>query len=484
MLLLSYMIACGAAPSAAGSEAADDTTRVDDPGHGELSATLPVDPPEPRPDGVVIIGAGAAGLAAAIDLPGAIVFEASSAVGGRAAYGTPHLLLVGTEEQAAEGVEDSVELALADWPAMTGEAPCDASRTFVEASDKVRDRLTELGVAFTLEEADLILGRQRLHYASEAGLGLVDALDAGSSEGIDLRLSTPVTGLLLDERGVVGVETADGTIEAGTVIIATGGFANRVDLVRSSVTWAAGTWGIGSDAFANGQALDWAVAYGLSTARLDAVGSNANVIGIAGADGLAIPTARPDAWVWVDSTGERFVNEEASWSLMLATAGDMHAPTWALSTHDLLMSGVEAEHQPFVEAGLTCESDWATLAEHIGVDPDGIEATLAAIDDVAAGRTIDAFGRTMLPDLRGATPCAFPWGRLASKSFGGLAVEATGEVTDGDGRVVPGLYAIGEAAGMAQPGMGGLDGFDGSLSAVIWSGWRTAEAINAAVAED
>ena len=66
---------------------------------------------------------------------------------------------------------------------------------------------------------------------------------------------------------------------------------------------------------------------------------------------------------------------------------------------------------------------------------------------------------------------------MASKNFGGLAVDADGRVLDAGGAVVPGLWAVGEAAGMAVPGMGGEWGFDGSLSAVIWSGWRTAAAI-------
>ena len=49
--------------------------------------------------------------------------------------------------------------------------------------------------------------------------------------------------------------------------------------------------------------------------------------------------------------------------------------------------------------------------------------------------------------------------------------------SDLSGAVVPGLWAVGEAAGMGVPGMGGPWGFDGSLSAVVWSGWRTAAAI-------
>jgi predicted oxidoreductase len=54
-----------------------------------------------------------------------------------------------------------------------------------------------------------------------------------------------------------------------------------------------------------------------------------------------------------------------------------------------------------------------------------------------------------------------------------------GQVLDGSGEVVEGLYAVGEAAGMYVPGFAGRSGIDGSLSAVVWSGWRTADVIEA-----
>ncbi|HNH46978.1 MAG TPA: FAD-binding protein, partial [Myxococcota bacterium] len=69
-------------------------------------------PPAP----VVIIGAGPAGLAAAMDLPDAVLIEAEARVGGRFLWAGGLMTLVGTEEQAAAGVQDSVANALAEWP--------------------------------------------------------------------------------------------------------------------------------------------------------------------------------------------------------------------------------------------------------------------------------------------------------------------------------------------------------------------------------
>ncbi len=449
---------------------------------GAASASIPGTPLPPRPEGTVIIGAGASGLAAAADLPGAIVLEASSAWGGRLAGGGHHVCLVGTEEQAEAGIDDSVEQALADWPLWTGEAATAATVAFLEQSGAVHDRLEELGMDLVLEDTDPMLGRHRLHVGADDGKDFAAALYDAAIEGVDLHLSTPATGLVLDARGVVGVETAEGVIEAGTVVIATGGFTNRVDLVRDGTAWPAGTWGVGSDAFANGEAIDWAGEYGFGTARLDAVGSNADVVGIAGADGLAIAPKYNWAWVWVDASGERFANEQLGWTLTLAAAAEEHGQVWAISTHQALLEAVAEENRDYVEAGLLCRDTWDELAGSIATDADGLAATVADVVDHVTHHSTDDFGRAQLPDLTGQ-PCAFPWGRLASKSFGGLAVDDSGAVLDNAGRVIPGLYAVGEAAGMGQPGLGGAFGFDGSLSAVIWSGWRTAAAIKAAAAD-
>lgn len=476
--LLLVACAVGGNPHAWPAAGSDDAP----PGGSEAvvaSVAWPADPLPPRPGGTVIVGAGASGLAAAMELPGSIVLEAASTWGGRSALGGHHVCLVGTEEQAEMGIDDSVALALDDWPWWTGEAATEATVAFLEASDGVRDRLEELGMDLYLEDPDPMLGRHRLHAPLPEAKGFAQALYDAAIDGIDLRLGTPATGLVLDERGVVGVETADGVLEAGTVVIAVGGFTNRVDLVRDGTAWPAGTWGVGTDAFATGQALDWAVQHGLGTARLDAVGSNADVVGIAGPDGLAIRPANNSVWIWVDGTGRRFTNEQQGWSLTLAAAAEEHGRVWAVTTHDAFLGAINPEDRDYAEAGLSCRDTWPELAAVLGVNARALVATVNDVVDHFSEFTPDAFGRTQLPNLVG-TPCAFPWGRLASKSFGGLAVNDHGAVLDGDGRPIPGLYAVGEAAGMGQPGLGGAFGFDGSLSAVIWSGWRTGAAIHAA----
>jgi predicted oxidoreductase len=58
-----------------------------------------------------------------------------------------------------------------------------------------------------------------------------------------------------------------------------------------------------------------------------------------------------------------------------------------------------------------------------------------------------------------------------------LAIDDEGGVLDAEGHHVNGLWAVGEAAGMLAPGVGGDSGWVGSLTAVVWSDWRVGHSI-------
>jgi len=73
---------------------------------------------------VIVVGSGVAGLSAAIEAAAAggrvVVLEAQDWVGGASVMSGAACCLVGTPLQEANGITDSVELALADWAATGG----------------------------------------------------------------------------------------------------------------------------------------------------------------------------------------------------------------------------------------------------------------------------------------------------------------------------------------------------------------------------
>jgi succinate dehydrogenase/fumarate reductase flavoprotein subunit len=441
--------------------------------------------PEQWSEVPIVIGAGPSGLTAAMDLGDALVLEAADVVGGRARYAGGFLFLVGTEEQAALGIEDGPALAEADWEALTGAPPTDATRAFLAATDGVRDRLVGMGLTFTLQRPSPASRALREHGPTTSGRGLVDALAANLPAGVEVRVSTPVRGLVFVDGAVAGVRTDDGWIGADTVVIASGGFMDRADLVQLHTGWSDGGWRMGTtygDVAADGSALDWAADAGLGTANLGAIGTYRDLLALPGADGTAIQLASSAGlpWVWVDTTGTRFIDESATWSVLLSGFVQARTNVWAVTTRESIEAAVsEADLPHLVEGdGWRCADDWEALGTDLGVDAAALVETMATVDTIRARTAFDALGRPSTSfSMRAGTPCAFRPGSVAAKNFGGLAVDDDGRVLDAAGAAVPGLWAVGEAAGMGVPGMGGAWGFDGSLSAVLWSGWRTAAAI-------
>lgn len=453
----------------------------------------PVGGTEPLGGPTVIIGAGAAGLAAASRIPGPVVLlESDSAVGGRASTSGGYLFLVDTPELADLDRLVTAADAVSDWPVLTGAPASDATRAYLADGAAIRDHLVELGVTLELGHEDPVIHRYLQHHVVGGGPVLVDALARALPPWVDLRLETTVTGLVFDGARVVGVETDDGIVPAGRVIIASGGFVNRSDLVARFTRAPAGSWGVGTDTGARGAAFGWAQRYGLGIADPGAIGWNANVLGVPGADGtpLRINYSGQPPWIWVDRNGDRYIDESAGWSLTLAAQLALHSGTWAITTWELLVNGTDISDFGALTfardsgVALRCADDIDDLAALIGLPAGVLDTTLSRVAGYQARTEVDPFGRpdSSFPAFHGA-PCAVRPGKLAAKNYGGIVTDLDGRVMDRDGRPVPGLWAIGEAAGMGAPGLGGRYGFDGSLGAVVWSGWRTGGVVAAEAAE-
>ncbi len=493
----SALIAALWLPALPACRAPDSPPGADDTGTGATgSADLPL-PGAAAP--VVIIGAGPAGLAAALDLPGSVVLEADAEVGGRFRWAGGLLLAVGTEEQAAAGISDSVDLAVAEWPELTGGAATDQTRRFLGDSDAVHDRLSALGVRWSVELApEAWWGTPRLHEPEGGGAAVIAALVAALPETAEVRLQTEALGLLVRGGRVAGVQTANGVIAARAVIIATGGFVGRSDWMEPIVAAAGygeGSWVGAIEGGASGFARDQADLHALDTDRLEDIGWYRRSIAAPGGDGHPIPLdPRAGAfWILVDDGGARFVDELQVGSVRTHGVIEAAGGGWAVVPRaildDTLPDGMVelASARPdlfrcgdAVAAGADNTESAAALAAALGIDPDGLLQTLADAEAYRLGAE-DPLGRPSMsfPDLTG-TLCAFRPGYEAAKNFGGLVVDADGAVPG-----IGGLWAVGEAAGMAAPGIGGAWGFDGSSGAVIWSGWRTAAALRSRLeAED
>ncbi|MWB78413.1 FAD-dependent oxidoreductase [Pseudooceanicola sp. 216_PA32_1] len=186
--------------------------------------------------------------------------------------------------------------------------------------------------------------------------------------------------------------------------------------------------------------------------------------------------------------GRRFTNESASYhdvgAAMAAAAPADRAPEmWLVCDHRTIRKyGLgHAKPAPVPLAGplrkgyIQRGRDLKELAEHCGIDPDGLERTVARFNEGARkgedpefGRGTTAFNRYLGdPDHR-PNPCVAPidrgpfyalrltLGELGT--FEGLKTSVTGEVLGQDDAPVPGLFAVGNdrasVMGGAYPGAG------------------------------
>jgi succinate dehydrogenase/fumarate reductase flavoprotein subunit len=482
------LLACRApSPGPDAEKVPGDSGEQGDSGEGGLEDSAA---PDAAP--VVIVGAGVAGLRCAAKVPGAVLVEADSLVGGRARWSGGAMHFVGVPEQEAMGIFDSPEAALEDWEALTGAPPEGRVADYLGGSAALRDELAAIGLSWSGLSPEPRTGVPRILEVSGGGIALVDALEAALPAETDLRLNTFAEGLIWEGGAVVGLRlrAEDGSTAdqpARAVVLASGGYAGSAAHLEG-LAWAE-RWEPADEGGA-GLNLDMAAAEGLATAALPAVGWYLRRLPVVSDSGDLVTVYQGSGapWIGVDSDGQRFADENQVWSVTMAGPWRQHPGAWALSSRERIYATTLPEDRAVIDAAieadleLRCAADAPALASALGLDAEGLEATLAQVEALRLGEGLDPWGRLgpTFPELTGEL-CAYRLGESAAKSFGGIDVDEQGRVrAAGSGQVVPGLHAIGEAAGMAWPGMGGVWGFDGSLSAILWGADEACGALGAA----
>jgi fumarate reductase flavoprotein subunit len=471
----------------------DDTADVPD----DTGTTIPeLGEPLARAD-VVIIGGGASGLSAAAEATGlgaeVLIIEREALLGGSGIY-AGNCFGAGTMWQEASGVSDSPEAALEEWADFTqgGDPTHPWVQNFVYGSAETLEWMTGYGAVFERVTQDPGAGRiERIHPLTMPGDHPVDVL-AGLMEE-DAWLSTTAISLVEQDGAVIGVEVSlpdggTGWVEAGAVVVATGGFARSdrwvyeavptlVEFPRYSEAWP------GMD----GNGLDLIEAVGGALVNLENSALYAHGITDAylGEPEVMIVVALADSVV-VSPAGVRVMDEDdlrAVWGgHKMVEEGQLYAVFDNTLWIDRPISGLGynyehiktsfltgAEYQTLVDVAVS--GDLASLGEQVGIDGDALEQTVRAYNQmVLSGEDAD-FGKDMANKLKlmNAPFYALPLALATGKSFGGAALSEDGAVLGLDGQPIPGLFAAGEVAGV----LGGTHlgkGISGSITAVIFSG--------------
>lgn len=453
---------------------------------------------------VVVIGTGAGGLGAAWAAREAgasvLVIERDERPGG-ASNNAGNYWAAGTPEQAAAGIVDSPEAALAEWAAFTeGEATDPSVVAFVEGSAGVVAWLQSLGIGFRLgDNVPADTGSvPRMHMLISGADPPPIQLAALLAD--DILYQTTATGLVLDGKGVAGlwVTTVDGAeawIHAGATVVATGGFARNDAMVLSAVP-ALETQAVWYEAWPgmDGNGLTLAAAADAGTQNLDHLGLYSHAVEDArvGQPEVMVVGALETALV-VDAAGRRVADERLFGSVAMGRRFLTEGPFYAIFDDDLWAAtriqgrGFNYEGAPddlellgpeYAEKHGAAEGGDATaLATALGIDGAGLAATLDRYNADAASGLDTEFGKptpTLAP-LADAPFHGLPLVLGRAKSFGGLQTDDDGAVLDSNGAVIPGLYAAGEVCGfLGTPAIG--YGLNGSVTSAWWSGLRAGAA--------
>jgi fumarate reductase flavoprotein subunit len=432
---------------------------------------------------VVVVGAGACGLTAALAAREAgaevLVLERDAKPAGSTALSTGLIPAAGTRFQRALGIEDSPELLASDiWRKAKGATDRAIVDAVARASGPTIEWLADRhGVAFKLVEGFLYPGHSvlRMHGTPHrTGKELESALLAAAGRlGIDIVSSAVATHLYARDDGrvvAVGFARPDGateTVGCDALVLACCGFGGNREMVREHIPEIADAefWGhVGN----KGDAIKWGTALGAAIADLGSY---------QGHGAVATPYGNPVNWglltnggYQVNTLGERFSNEVRGYSEQaVEVIAQPGRSAWDVfdETRERPILGFADYDEIRSLGGVKRAESVRALAALMGVPAEALERTNAEVDALRASGQEDRWGRKFAGTAPLAAPfCAIKVTGALFHTQGGLVIDPAAAVLRPDGTALPNLFAGGGAArGLSGPSNWGYFSGGGLLTA-------------------
>ncbi len=412
---------------------------------------------------VVIIGAGAAGMVAALSAHEAgaevLLLERDPLPQGSTALSAGLVPAASTRWQKEAGIEDSPERFARDIMKKAHDEP---DEKIVDLMAKTTGPVLEwladtYGLQFSVVSDFSYPGHsaRRMHgLPTRSGEELIDALrEAVENADIALVCHARVTELFADDDGRVRglrFERPDGTSEelgCDNLILACNGYGGNKDLVRQHISSLSDALYFGHPGN-QGDALLWGQALGAASRHLNGHQGHGSVAHPAG---ILISWATvTEGGFQVNAEGRRFSNEARGYSEQAAEVlRQPDAIAWTV--FDDRIAGIVRQFEDFRRAeamGVVLAADSiAELAGLMSVPAAALAGTFAGIETAAEASGTDGFGRAFSPAQKLQPP--YRAVKVTGALFhtqGGLVVDRTAAVLDGTGKPLPNLYGAGGAA--------------------------------------
>ena len=412
---------------------------------------------------VVVVGAGACGLTAALAARDAgaevLVLERDASPSGSTALSSGFVPAAPTRFQRGN---DSAELMASDIQRKNhGEADRRIVDAVCRASGPTIEWLADKhAIPFQLVEGFLYPGHsvERMHCVPEKTGAALMACLLNACWDVDILTSARVSHI---DNKSVKFERPDGStedVEYGSLVLACSGFGGNPAMVRQHLPEIADALYFGHTGN-QGDALRWGEQLGASSASMTAYQGHGSV---ATPHGILITWALMiEGGIQVNETGERFANEHAGYSeACLPVLRQPGGVAWCVYDERLHQLGLTfPDYQEAFRAGA------------VKRDPSfpRLNQTLEKTRGLAASGGQDEFGRS----FSGRPALAPPYYaiKVTGALFhtqGGLVVDERARVLDRAGRPLPNLFAGGGAAcGLSGNHVWGYLSGNGLLSAVV-----------------
>jgi fumarate reductase flavoprotein subunit len=415
--------------------------------------------------GVVIVGAGACGLTAALAARDAgaevLVLERDPSPSGSTALSSGFVPAAYTRFQAAARVDDSPRRMFDDIQRKNGgEADPKVVEAVCAASGPAIEWLADAhGVPFELVQGFRYPGHTalRMHSVPEkTGAALMAAL-LRASNGADMLCSARVTEVTGQRVTWIRPDGKTEEVEYGALVLACSGFGGNPAMVREHIPEAASALYFGH-AGNQGDAVRWGRKLGAAVKHMGAYQGHGSV---ATPQNILITWAlMMEGGIQVNGRGERFSNEHLGYSeqcdAVLSQPGGI---AWCVYDEPLHRLGMTfPDYRDAHAAG----------AVRKGFELPGLDATLEAVARYQEGKQRDPFGRDFTTRKKLTPPYyAVKVTGALFHTQGGLQIDARARVLDGGGKPLPRLFAGGGAAcGLSGSHAAGYLSGNGLLSAI------------------
>ena len=459
---------------------------------------------------VVVVGAGGAGMTAAITATDAgkkvIVVESQPIAGGNSVRSTGGMNAAKTpyqdknEFKEAAGVEKTLATAAEKFAdnetitalAATGKSQWDAyqanpqgyfdSVELMELDTMIGGKgknNPELVKALAENSADAIewlasIGAEvknvgafggasvkRIHRPVNAdgkvtavGAYIVPILEKNLQDrNVQFLFDTTANEIIMKDGKAVGIKGTgkDGhkvTINAKSVVIATGGFGANAEMVEKYKPELKGFATTNAEG-AQGQGIDMATAAGAATVDMNQIQIHPTVhIEEDGNAHLITEGLRGDGAILVNAEGKRFYDEVSTRDKVSAAIIEQtDKSAWLIV--DQAMVDKSAVIAGYIKSGYTVTgATYEELAKAMGVDEATFTSTMNTWNQAVEAKSDAEFGRTSFANpLTTAPYYAIKITPAVHHTMGGIVINPKAEVLNEKGEAISGLYAAGEVTG-------------------------------------